>query len=152
MKNLMIYRVLTILGGVMLLTATIFVLVKWQQLPDQIPTHFNFAGEADSYGGKGAIVFEAAMGWSVFILLTVLVKFPKIWNMPVKVTPENSARLYGITRAMLEIVKLLSTLLFVILMISAAMAVSLPQWLMIAVTAALLLTVAVGIFLMYRSQ
>lgn len=152
MRNLMVYRVLTIFTGTMLLAATIFVLVRWQQLPDQIPMHFNFAGEADAYGGKGAIIFDIVMGWSAFILLTVLVKFPKIWNMPVKVTPENSARLYGITRAMLEIVKFLTVLLFVIIMISTAMSASLPQWLMIAVTAALLLTVIVGIFLMYRSR
>ncbi len=152
MRNLMIYRIMTILGGALLLVATIFVLVRWQNLPSQIPTHFNFAGEADAYGGKGAVIFEIITGWVVFILLTIIVKFPKTWNMPFKVTPENSARLYGITRGMLEIVKLLTALLFVIIMISAAMNTALPQILMIAITASLLATVAVGIFLMYRNR
>ena len=152
MKNPMLYRIMTILGGAVLLAATVFVLLRWQHLPEQIPIHFNFAGEADAYGGKGVIIFEIVISWVLFLLLSILVKFPKTWNMPVKVTPENSTRLYGITRAMLEVTKLLTTLLFVIIMVSAALASSIPQFLMMAVTAALLLTIGVGIFLMYRNR
>jgi len=152
MRNLMLYRILTILGGIALLVTTIFVLIRWPQIPDNIPTHYNFAGEADAYGGKGVIVFEIVTGWVIFILLSILVKFPKTWNMPFKVTPENSARLYGITRTMLEIVKLLTTALFVAMMISAAIAEPLPQFVMIGITAALLVTIGGGIFLMYRNR
>lgn len=145
----MIYRIMTIICGTALLATTILVLTRWQHLPEQIPIHYNFAGEIDAYGGKTAVIFEIVIGWVVFIALTILAKFPKTWNIPFKVTPKNRARLYGITLGMFEVVKLLITILFVIMMISAAMASSPPQILMIAVTSALLLTVIIGILLMY---
>lgn len=39
-------------------------LILWNRLPDRIPTHWNFSGEIDGYGGKASVVF----GIPVFIL------------------------------------------------------------------------------------
>ena len=152
MRNLMLYRIMTTVQGILLLAATIFVFIRWQVLPEQIPVHFNFVGKANAYGGKNTVFFIMIGAWVLFVAMTILIKFPKAWNLPVKVTAANRNKLYGIAGAMLETVKLLVTLLFIVIMVCMALAVSIPQWLMTTLTAALLLSVVIGIFLMYRNR
>ncbi|KAG4084520.1 hypothetical protein H8356DRAFT_1744425 [Neocallimastix lanati (nom. inval.)] len=33
----------------------VFIKIKWDDLPDEIPSHYNFNGECDSYSGKSTI-------------------------------------------------------------------------------------------------
>ena len=152
MRKEIIYLIMNIIGVLALLGSTLFVIIMWSQIPDQIPTHYNFAGEADGYGGKGALIFMMVLAWFMFILITVLMRFPNTWNMPVKVTAENKARLYSITRAMLEIVKMLTSLLFAVMLINAAIATPMPRFILIALIAAMLLSIIMGIFMMYKNR
>lgn len=152
MRKEIVYLLLTIIGGVLLLGSTILALIMWSQIPDQIPTHFNFAGEADAYGGKGSLIFMIVMAWVMFIGMTILMKFPNTWNIPVKVTAENRARLYGITRGMLEVTKFLVVILMVALITSITIAAHLPQFIMIALVAAILLVIIIGIYLLFKNR
>ena len=152
MRKEIIYLIMNIIGVLALLGSTLFVIIMWSQIPDQIPTHYNFAGEADGYGGKGSLIFMMVLAWFVFILITVLMRFPNTWNMPVKVTAENKARLYIITRAMLEVVKMLTSLLFAVMLINAAIATPMPRFILIALIAAMLLSIIMGIFLMFKNR
>ena len=152
MRKEIIYLIMNIIGVLALLGSTLFVIIMWSQIPDQIPTHYNFAGEADGYGGKGSLIFMMVLAWFMFVLITVLMRFPNTWNMPVKVTAENKARLYSITRSMLEIVKMLATLLFAVMLINAAIATPMPRFILIALIAAMLLSIIMGIFMMYKNR
>ena len=152
MRKEIIYLIMNIIGVLALLGSTLFVIIMWSQIPDQIPTHYNFAGEADGYGGKGSLIFMMVLAWFVFILITVLMRFPNTWNMPVKVTAENKARLYSITKAMLEVIKMLASLLFAVMLINAAIATPMPRFILIALIAAMLLSIIMGIFLMFKNR
>ena len=152
MRREIIYLIMNIIGVLALLGSTLFVIIMWSQIPDQIPTHYNFAGEADGYGGKGSLIFMMVLAWFMFILITVLMRFPNTWNMPVKVTAENKARLYSITRAMLEVIKMLVSLLFAVMLINAAIATPMPRFILIALIAAMLLSIIMGIFMMYKNR
>lgn len=152
MRKEIIYLIMTIVGSLLLLGSTILVIVMWSQVPDQVPTHFNFKGEADAYGGKGALIGLTVLAWILFIMMTVLMKFPNTWNIPVKVTAENGSRLYSITRGMLEITKFLVVLLMVALIIGITIAAKMPQFIMIALIAALLLTILIGMYLLYKNR
>ena len=152
MNRKVIYLIMNIIGVLALLGSTLFVIIMWSQIPDQIPTHYNFAGEADGYGGKGSLIFMMVLAWFMFILITVLMRFPNTWNMPVKVTAENKARLYSITRAMLEVIKMLASLLFAVMLINAAIATPMPRFILIALIAAMLLSIIMGIFMMYKNR
>lgn len=147
-----LYRVINVICVLLLAAATLFVLMRWQQLPEQIPTHYNFAGEVDGYGGKGSLILLIVMSWIVFFIMTISIRFPEKWNMPVEVTEENRSRLFAIARAMMEIVKFFVTLLFVILFVSMAASATVSQWVIIVMTAAVLLTVIVGIAMMYKCK
>ena len=152
MRKEIIYLIMNIIGVLALLGSTLFVIIMWPQIPDQIPTHYNFAGEADGYGGKGSLIFMMVLAWFMFILITVLMRFPNTWNMPVKVTAENKARLYSITKAMLEVIKMLVSLLFAVMLINAAIATPMPRFILIALIAAMLLSIIMGIFMMYKNR
>ena len=152
MRKEIIYLIMNIIGVLALLGSTLFVIIMWSQIPDQIPTHYNFAGEADGYGGKGSLIFMMVLAWFIFILISVLMRFPNTWNMPVKVTAENKARLYSITRAMLEVIKMLASLLFAVMLINAAIATPMPRFILIALIAAMLLSIIMGIFMMYKNR
>lgn len=152
MRKEIIYLIMNIIGVLALLGSTLFVIIMWSQIPDQIPTHYNFAGVADGYGGKGSLIFMMVLAWFMFVLITVLMRFPNTWNMPVKVTADNKARLYSITRAMLEVVKMLTSLLFAVMLINAAIATPMPRFILIALIAAMLLSIIMGIFMMYKNR
>ena len=152
MNRKAVYLIMNIIGALALLGSTLFVIIMWSQIPDQIPTHYNFAGEADGYGGKGSLIFMMVLAWIMFILITVLMRFPNTWNMPVKATAENKARLYSITRAMLEVIKMLASLLFAVMLINAAIATPMPRFILIALIAAMLLSIIMGIFMMYKNR
>ena len=152
MNRKAVYLIMNIIGVLALLGSTLFVIIMWSQIPDQIPTHYNFAGEADDYGGKGSLIFMMVLAWFIFVLITVLMRFPNTWNMPVKVTADNKARLYSITRAMLEVVKMLTSLLFAVMLINAAIATPMPRFILIALIAAMLLSIIMGIFMMYKNR
>ena len=66
-----ISRVSTIISAIMLLIYIIVLISIWSRIPDIVPTHFNAAGVADSYGSKRNLVFEP-------VLVSVSVVVPHI--------------------------------------------------------------------------
>ncbi len=72
---------------VLTLLPILFGLAVYHQLPEQMPNHWNFAGEVDGYGAKAAVVF----GMPAFLAaINVLCQFitladPKRSNADVKV-------------------------------------------------------------------
>ena len=152
MRKEIIYLIMTVIGGLILLGTTVYACIMWQQLPDQIPIHFDFAGNVTDYGGKGSMILLLGVGWSMFVVMTVLVKFPKTWNMPVKVTAENAERLYSITRGMLEAVKLIAVILMASITITTITMAESAGGIITMLSGALLLVIVLGIFMMHRNK
>ena len=152
MKKSFLYLIMTIIGGLLLMGTTIFVLINWTQMPAQIPLHYDFAGNVTDYGGKAAIIPILAITWVIFVLMTVLVKFPKTWNIPVAITKENFERVYSITRGMMEVVKFEAVHLMIVTIISAVKGVELPLVLMIILMVVILLTVVIGLYLLFKNK
>jgi len=152
MKKEIIYLIMTAIGGLLLLGTTVYTCIMWQQVPEQVPLHFDFSGNVTDYGGKGSMIFLLVIAWVMFVVMTVLVKFPNTWNMPVKITVENAERLYSITRCMLEVVKLLAVLLMIAIIITTVTGTEFPEIIFMILTGAILLSVAAGIFLMVKNK
>ena len=82
--------------------------ILWSRLPDKIPMHWNFSGEADGWSGKSFAVFGFPCILAVIHLIAVLVTFndPKRKNIHKKpltfvvwLTPVLSVLLNGVTYA-----------------------------------------------------
>lgn len=50
--------IMNILCLIMLIGAVIFLIIIWPQIPDKVPMHHDFAGNADRWGDRGEICFS----------------------------------------------------------------------------------------------
>lgn len=75
--------------------------MNYSTLPDQVPIHFNFKGEADNYSGKGSIIALPIISFLSSALLIYLTKFPHNYNYPIKITKENALREYTYSKQMI---------------------------------------------------
>ena len=121
----------------------IFLLVTWKSIPDIVPTHFNFSGNADSYGSKNTLIFIPIIMIAVFTLIAVSERFPGTWHFPVEITDENREQLFQIGTYMLAAIKLLIVCLFIYIG-SSCIYIGLPVWILYALLAAVLLVVIIG--------
>lgn len=138
-----------IIGAVMILGYIIFLVIGWKSFPDEIPTHFNAAGVADSFGSKSSLLVEPAVMTGLFLLLAVVECFPRIWNIPVEVTEDNAEPIEGICHNMFGVIKIaiILTCVFTGLMCIVPGFPSWPMWLMVAV---ILFTIAFSIIGIYK--
>lgn len=120
--------VLEIISIVLSFGSTVYLCVTWKSLPEKIPVHYNFAGEIDRWGGKGDILFLVVILWFLFILMTVVERFPRIWNTGVTLTEENVCRIYRILKYMLKTIKLITVLIFAFLILNTTAQTPLPVW------------------------
>lgn len=110
------------------LGVAIFLGLTWQDIPDKIPGHYNALGETDRWTGKSELLFLPILGWLLFIGVTVIELFPKLWNTGVTVTEENWPRVYRVIKNMLASTKLQLSAIFVFLTINSALQNELPSW------------------------
>lgn len=113
--------VLAALSFLTLAALTIWLLIRWNSIPDIIPTHFGVSGEADATGGKGNIWILPGLGWIIWITFTVLDFFPGAWNVRGlgEIRSEaGKAKALSMTRTFLEVIKLLIVLLFAYLTVN----------------------------------
>jgi uncharacterized membrane protein len=57
---------------ILLLLISNTVYSAYPKLPSRIPTHFNFAGNADRLGGKEGVVWLTAMAWGMTLIFYLL--------------------------------------------------------------------------------
>lgn len=51
----------------------VYLAAIWAKLPDQVPTHFNLVGNADSWSSKTTLLFlPGAMGLGIYLLLLLI--------------------------------------------------------------------------------
>ena len=80
-------------------------LTTWTSLPDQIPTHFGFDGAPDGWGSKSTLLFIPLITTVIFAALTLLSRFPHIYNYPWKLTGQNAGTQYLYARTFLTAIK-----------------------------------------------
>jgi len=105
-------KLVEVLGWLILLALWGLTISHYSSLPDTIPTHFNGAGEADGFGSKASIIGLPLIATLLFIGLTVLNRYPHIFNYPTAITEDNALRLYTLATRMLRYLKLVLVLVF----------------------------------------
>jgi len=73
-----------------LLVFLIYTILNWGSVPEKIPDHFNWSGLPDSWGSKGTAPVMLYVTAFIFILFTVISRFPRIINFPIRINEENS--------------------------------------------------------------
>ena len=90
----------------------LYVIITWKSIPDMIPGHYNIAGEIDKYSSKNSIWILIVVQILLFTMMSVLERFPNIWNTGVQITDENVERVYTNLRNMQTYLKMMIMIYF----------------------------------------
>lgn len=107
------------------------VLNEWNSIPDIIPVHFNASGEVDGYGSKSILFIMIPVMLVLYLLLTIVNKFPHLFNFLVEITPENAEIQYTYATKLIRILKLELIIVFSYInlsMIRSTLAGSVNLW------------------------
>ncbi|MDQ3219224.1 MAG: DUF1648 domain-containing protein [Acidobacteriota bacterium] len=104
-----------ILAVVGLLLHVLTVLGTWNLLPESIPVHFNFAGQADASGERSDIILLFGLNVLFYVGLTWLARYPQKFNYPWKITQNNAGRQYHLVRIFMKVIKCQTVWLFAII-------------------------------------
>lgn len=88
-------------------------LIFYFQLPEIITTHYGIDGKPNDWGSKNSIFILPVISTILYIGLTILNRFPHIFNYPVKVTPDNFVQLYIRYTRIIRVMKLVIILIFI---------------------------------------
>lgn len=88
------------------------IMISYSELPDIIPIHFNGAGLADRFGEKGNILILPLIATAIFTILTILNRFPNLFNYPITITKDNAFRQYLNATRMIRYLKLMIVAVF----------------------------------------
>ena len=87
-------------------------IIYWNQLPDIIPSHFNFAVEPDDYGSKWVVVTLPLIGIILFTAMRWIVTKPHIFNYATMITEENAEAQYTMVTRLLRVVNTIVASIF----------------------------------------
>jgi uncharacterized membrane protein len=101
-------QVLTYAPRLILLALIAYTFFQWQDLPAQIPTHFNLQGKPDDFGPKGTIFLLPAIGLFLLVMFSIAISQA---NRNSKVEEKNKTSTHQ-QRIMMHILSALVMLLF----------------------------------------
>ncbi len=105
-------RILEITGWTLLVIFWALSIKNFLISPEKVPTHFNIRGEADAYGGRINILILPAIAAVLYTGMTLLNRFPHIFNYMVSITEENALRQYTNSTRMIRVLKLVLVIVF----------------------------------------
>lgn len=105
-------KILEILGWGFILAIWFLVIASYANLPDTIPIHYNGSGQVDGFGNKNNILELPIMATIMFIGLTILNKFPHIFNYPTVITENNAVKQYTSATRLIRYLKCIIVLIF----------------------------------------
>jgi hypothetical protein len=90
------------LAAAFLIAGVGIVSTAWGNLPERIPVHFNLAGQPDRWEGKQQLLLLLGVQVFVYVVLTIVRRFPRLWNMPFQLTPENREAQLALAAGLLD--------------------------------------------------
>lgn len=99
--------------GVLGLMVTFLLLIRnYKDLPEIMPGHFNAAGQPDGFGGKAILWALPGAALALYILLTIILRYPHSFNYPMEITTGNAERQYRNAVMMMRVLKTILVVVF----------------------------------------
>jgi uncharacterized membrane protein len=108
-------KFLDIIGGGLFIVSIIFIISQWSTLPEEIPAHFNGAGEVDRWGSKNEVFILPGIGIFLWIFLGLLEKAPYMHNYPSRLNESNVKAFYLNSRKLCNEIKNFCLILFAVI-------------------------------------
>ena len=106
----------------------LIVAVRWNKLPDKIPTHFELNGEPNGFGGKKMLIVLLVVMVAITGLMYLSEMFPKLWNLPVKITDSNREFVYRTVKYFMEVETIIMITLLAGPIIAIVFSKTYPGW------------------------
>ncbi len=110
-------RLMELFGWGLLVTSWVLVIWHYPSLPEKIPIHYNAAGEVDRLGSRAMIVTLPLVATILFLALTLLNRYPYVFNYPVAITPANAERQYKNSTRLVRYLKTVIPLIFLVILL-----------------------------------
>ncbi|MFZ7946986.1 MULTISPECIES: DUF1648 domain-containing protein [Bacillaceae] len=107
------------IGYLCFLGSIIVLLFVWKTLPEEVPGHYNAAGEVDRWGSKWELLILLFVGLFIAILMAVLEKFPEVHNYPKRFNESNAEQFYLHSRRLVNQLKNICLILFSLILIES---------------------------------
>lgn len=104
--------ILDVLCWVAMIGSLVFSLLIFPKLPETIPTHFGINGVANGFGNKMMIFFPVSISLALFLIVTLLGRFPHIFNYPVEITEQNALTQYTMATRFVRVLKFIIVAIF----------------------------------------
>ena len=105
-------KTLELIGWFAVFGIWVLTVANYSELPDIIPIHYNGTGEANEFGNKSNILSLPIISTLMFIGLTVINKYPHLFNYPSEITKENALHLYTKASRMIRFLKFIIMIIF----------------------------------------
>ncbi len=140
-----------IISIVLIVLYIVFLVIGWKSFPAEVPTHFNAPGVADKFGAKSSLWIDPAAMIGLFLLLAIVERFPKIWNIPAEVIEDDTEGVLNTCFLMFGILKIA-----IILVCACAGFMCIfqgfPSWPMNVAIGVVLITIAVAAIKIYGTH
>lgn len=134
MAKTIIRIVLLLLSFLVLLGATLFIVLRWDSIPAEVPTEFGGAGRPEDYQTKSSLWGMLIVGWLFSAALAVIGRVPALWKKNGGFVRVSRLRIGGVTIGPnwlnMDLMSLLVALLFSYLSICSALCRPLGAWFM----------------------
>jgi uncharacterized membrane protein len=117
-------KLLEIFGWLILFVFWTATLLGYSNFPEKIPTHYNLTGQPDSFGDNTSIFILPVLSTLLFAGMTILNRFPHVFNYPKKITNQNAERQYTIATRLIRYLKFIVVLGFSIIALITSQAAS----------------------------
>ena len=107
-------KTLDIVTAILYVTGIIYTIFIWNQLPDQVPAHYNGAGEVNRWGSKWELIILPVIAALLAVFMSFLEKHPE-WHNYMKLKENNIEFQYKNSRLMMNVLKNECVLLFTFL-------------------------------------
>lgn len=107
-------KLLDSITAIVYLAGIVYTIVIWSQLPDQVPAHYNAAGDVNRWGSKWELILLPVIAALLAVFMSFLEKHPE-WHNYMKLNENNIEFQYKNSRMLLNVLKNECVLLFVFL-------------------------------------
>ena len=105
--------ILEAIGLLGIFLPAVYLFANYNALSDATPTHYNAIGQPNKFSGKSSLFILPAVALAIYIILTIALRFPHLFNHPFEITEENAERQY---KNMTLLVRILKTLIVAIVL------------------------------------
>lgn len=146
-----IEKVFDFIGIGLFLLSIVYIIIQWRGIPDEVPGHFNAAGEVDRWGSKFELLMLPIIGFFMMFMMGVFEKAPHMHNYPKRLNESNVEQFYLNSRKMLNSLKNICLIVFaylnvVMVQIALGQATSIGNWFLPALIIAVLIPMGIGIY------